>query len=69
MRVAVVLGYHDREVIGWTATTAGISDQMIRDMMIKCVERRFQATRTPHRVQWLTDNGSILCRRKDHRYR
>jgi transposase InsO family protein len=51
-----VLDCHDREVIGWRATTAGISGEMIRDMMIECVERRFQA---PYRVQWLTDNGFL----------
>jgi putative transposase len=37
---------------------------MIRDMMIECVERRFQAPRTPYRVQWLTDNGSIYAAAK-----
>ena len=29
-RVAFALDYHDREVIGWVATTAGISGEMIR---------------------------------------
>ena len=33
-------------------------------MMIECVERRFQAPRTPYRVQWLTDNGSIYAAAK-----
>src|ERR1035437_10626572 len=37
---------------------------MIRDMMIECVERRFQAPRTPYLVQWLTDNGSIYAAAK-----
>ncbi len=64
VRVAFVLDCHDREVIGWTATTAGISGEMIRDMMIECVERRFQAPRAPYRIQWLTDNGSIYAAAK-----
>ena len=34
---------------------------MIRDMMIECVERRFGGSRAPHKVQWLTDNGSIFA--------
>src|SRR5262245_42433992 len=34
IRVAFALDCHDREVIGWTATTAGISGEMIRDMMV-----------------------------------
>jgi transposase InsO family protein len=45
--VAFVLDCHDREAIGWRATTAGISGERIRDMMIECVERRFQPPRTP----------------------
>ena len=58
VRVAFALDCHDREVIGWLATTAGISGEMIRDMMVQCVERRFASVRAPHKVQWLTDNGS-----------
>ena len=34
---------------------------MIRDMMVECVERRFGGSRAPHKVQWLTDNGSIFA--------
>ena len=41
VRVAFALDCHDREAIGWLATTAGISGEMIRDMMVQCVERRF----------------------------
>ena len=43
------------------ATTAGISGEMIRDMMVRCVEQRFGAIRAPHPVQWLSDNGSIFA--------
>ena len=42
------------------ATTAGISGEMIRDMMVRCVERRFSDIRAPHPVQWLSDNGPIF---------
>ncbi len=41
VRVAFALYSHDREVISWVATTAGISGEMIRDMMVNCVEQRF----------------------------
>jgi len=58
VRVAFAIDCHDREVISWLATTAGISGEMIRDLMVACVERRFAADRAPHSVQWLTDNGS-----------
>jgi transposase InsO family protein len=61
VRIAFALDCHDREVIGWVATTAGISGQMIRDMMVHCVEQRFSAIRAPHPVQWLSDNGSIFA--------
>ena len=36
----------------------GISGEMIRDMVLDCVERRFDALRAPQPVQWLADNGS-----------
>ncbi len=50
---------NDREIIAWVATSGGgISDEMIRDMMLDCVERRFDAIRAPQPVQWLADNGS-----------
>ena len=61
VRVAFALDCHDREVISWIATTAGISGEMIRDMMVRCVEQRFGAIRAPHPVQWLSDNGSIFA--------
>jgi transposase InsO family protein len=64
VRVAFVLDCHDREVIGWTATTAGLSGEMIRDMMVSCVEARFGSPRAPHRVQRLSDNGSIFAAAK-----
>ena len=61
VRVAFALDCHDRETIGWVATTAGISGEMIRDMMVSCVEKRFVAVAAPHRIQWLSDNGSIFA--------
>ena len=64
VRVAFALDCHDHEVIGWVATTAGISGEMIRDMMVRCVEQRFGDIRAPHPVQWLSDNGSIFAAHK-----
>lgn len=61
VRVAFALDSHDREVISWVATTAGISGEMIRDMMVQCVEQRFGDIRAPRKVQWLSDNGSIFA--------
>ena len=39
MRVLFAIDACDREVMGWLATTAGISGEMVRDLMIACVER------------------------------
>jgi putative transposase len=61
VRLAFALDCHDREVISWVVTTAGVSGEMIRDMMVDCVEKRFGAIRAPHPVQWLSDNGSIFA--------
>ena len=61
VRLAFALDCHDREAIAWVATTAGICGEVIRDMMVECVERRFGTFRAPHRVQWLSDNGSIFA--------
>jgi transposase InsO family protein len=59
VRVAFAIDTHDREVMAWVGTSGGgISGGMIRDMMLECVERRFDAIRAPHPVQWLADNGS-----------
>jgi transposase InsO family protein len=59
VRVAFAIDTHDREVMAWVATSAGgISGEMIRDMMLACVERRFGDVRAAHPVQWLADNGS-----------
>ena len=48
----------DREVMGWLATSAGISGEMVRDLMVACVERRFGISKAAHPVEWLSDNGS-----------
>lgn len=64
VRVAFALDCHDREVMGWVATTAGLSGEMIRDMMVECVEARFGVPRAPARIQWLTDNGAIYAAAK-----
>ncbi|MCQ0990647.1 IS3 family transposase [Jiella sp. LLJ827] len=59
VRVLFVLDACDREIIAWLAVAnAGISGEMVRDLMVTAVERRFGGTRTPHPVEWLSDNGS-----------
>ena len=59
LRIAFAIDTHDREIITWVATLGGgISGEMLRDMMLDCVERRFNALHAPFSVQWLADNGS-----------
>jgi len=59
VRVLFVIDACDREIIAWSAVAnAGISGEMVRDLMIASVERRFGTTKAPHRVEWLSDNGS-----------
>lgn len=58
VRVLFAIDACDREVIAWSATTGGVSGEMVRDLMVACVERRFGSTKTPRPVEWLSDNGS-----------
>ena len=57
-RVVAVQDAGDREVMGWLATSAGISGEKVRDLMIACVERQFGISKAAHPVEWLSDNGS-----------
>jgi putative transposase len=58
LRVAFALDTCDREVMAWCASHSGISGEMIRDLMLESVERRFGTAHTPQPIQWLSDNGS-----------
>jgi putative transposase len=58
VRVAFALDTCDREVMAWCAGTGGITGEMIRDLMVESVERRFGDRALPHPIQWLSDNGS-----------
>jgi putative transposase len=58
VRVAFALDSCDREVMAWTASTGGVTGEMIRDLMVESIERRFGSDPLPHPVQWLSDNGS-----------
>jgi hypothetical protein len=46
VRVLFVLDACDREIIAWSAIAdAGVSGEMVRDLMVAAVERRFGATK------------------------
>jgi putative transposase len=59
VRVAFALDCCDREAMSFVATTAGISGEDVRDLMVAAVEHRFgRVNRLPGTIEWLTD---IAC--------
>lgn len=55
----------DREIIVWSAVAnARISGEMVCDLMVAAVERRFQTLKVPHRLEWLSGNGSAYIARQ-----
>jgi putative transposase len=59
VRVLFVIDACDREIIAWSAVAhVGVSGEMVRDLMIEAVEKRFGGLKTHHPVEWLSDNGS-----------
>jgi putative transposase len=65
VRVAFALDCCDREIISHVATTGGITGEMVRDLMTESVERRFGTVDLlPHKVEWLSDNGSCYTARE-----
>ena len=59
IRVGFVIDAFDREILANAAVAnAGISGSEVRDMMLAAVEARFQDTRAPRRIEFLSDNGS-----------
>jgi putative transposase len=59
VRVAFALDCCDREAMAYVATTQGIKGEDVRDLMVASVESRFGGVnRSPHTIEWLSDNGS-----------
>ena len=58
VRVVFALDACDREAIAFTATTGGIDGGMVQDLMLHCIEKRFNALQAPCPVEWLSDNAS-----------
>ncbi|MBX9934616.1 MAG: DDE-type integrase/transposase/recombinase [Methylobacterium sp.] len=58
VRVAFALDCCDREAMSFVATTAGITGEDVRDLMVATVEHRFgPVNKVPNQIEWLTDNG------------
>jgi putative transposase len=69
VRVAFSLDCCDRELISFVATTGGISSAMICDLMIQSLEHRFGSVdRCPHRIEWLSDNGSCYTAKQTREF-
>jgi putative transposase len=59
VRVAFSMDCCDREILSYTATTGGISGEMIKDLMAEAIECRFGfISSLPEKIEWLSDNGS-----------
>ncbi len=41
----------ERKIMAWSATTRGVSAEMVCNLMIACCERPFGATKAPHPVE------------------
>ena len=69
VRVAFALDCCDREAISYVATTAGITGEDVRDLMVAAVEHRFgRVNQLPRPIEWLTDNGSCYLARETRRF-
>ena len=57
--VIFVLDTCDREVIGFIVKLVPILAVDVQSLMVECVEKRFNQTKAPRAIQFLTDRGSI----------
>lgn len=59
VRVTFSLDCCDRQAISFAATTAGITGELVRDVMVQTLQKRFgEVEQMPIAAQWLSDNGS-----------
>lgn len=59
VRVAFSLDCCDRQTIAFAATTAGISGELVRDVMVETMTKRCgEVPSLPSPAEWLSDNGS-----------
>lgn len=57
--VAFSLDCRDREAISFVGRARNLSAEDIRTLMFDSVIKRFGDARTPNKIQWLTDRGTI----------
>lgn len=69
VRVAFALDCCDREAMSFVATTAGITSEDVRDLMVAAIDHRFgRVNQAPSPIEWLTDNGSCFVGRQTRRF-
>ncbi|GJE04225.1 IS3 family transposase IS1312 [Methylobacterium isbiliense] len=69
VRVAFALDCCNREAMSYVATTAGLTGEDVRDLMVAAVEHRFgPVNQLPSPIEWLTDNGSCYLGRDTRRF-
>lgn len=57
VHVAFALDCHDREILGYVAQPRHLNAEDIQYLMLQSLEYRFKDIKTPHPIQWLSDNG------------
>lgn len=70
VRIVFSLDTCDRECMRWLSTVnQGIGGELVRDLIVDTVEYRFGAVeRTPHPVEWLSDNGTCYTAHETVRF-
>jgi putative transposase len=69
VRAAFAMDCSDREIMSYVATTKGITAEMVKDLVAESIEYRFgMVDRVPHRIEWLTDNGSAYTAHETIRF-
>jgi hypothetical protein len=59
LRATFAVDCCDREATSWVATTGGYRGDVVRDVMLAAVERRFgNVPKAPSEIEWMTDSGS-----------
>lgn len=57
VHVAFALDCCDREILGFIAKPRHLKAEDIQYLMLQSLEHRFGDIKTPHPIQWLSDNG------------
>jgi putative transposase len=66
VNVVFALDTCDREAMKYIATNRGVTGEMVRDLMVECLDYRFggPTKRPPTKIQWLSDNGPYYTAHK-----